>query len=429
MQGRLRLLLLCASVLLAGTACNHVQPFVRGPSAVPAAPLAAVDHRLILIGDAGDADPDGEHVLDLLAERVRIAPARTTVVFLGDNVYETGMPEPTALEGTRAKAVLDEVLLTLFESRRDAERRLKQQVEAVRAPGARAIFVPGNHDWGQPGVDGWQRIRAQQAFLEDMRRSLADADVSMLPGDGCPGPASVDLGRRGRVIVLDTEWWLDGGNKPSPDHPGSCAAVTEAAVQAELEQEIERAAAAGRRAIVVGHHPLASRGPHGGFVEPIVHLFPLTMARAYLPAFVAWAPLPVIGSAIGWGRAHFSPSPQDFSGRKNVRFRRALVDAMASARAQGAPVLAYAAGHDHSLQVFRASEGPQWALVSGLGSSRKASGVGHDGRTVFAHSDPRTPGFMELTFRADGDVRLGLVEWSAANAAGAEVYATSLTDR
>jgi hypothetical protein len=38
-------------------------------------------------------------------------------------------------------------------------------------------------------------------------------DVSILPRDGCPGPTSVDLGHRGRLIALDTEWWLDGGSK------------------------------------------------------------------------------------------------------------------------------------------------------------------------------------------------------------------------
>lgn len=416
-------------VLLAALGCSHSRPFVRGPARIVAPAPSAVDHRLILIGDAGDADPDGERALELLEHRVRIAPARTTVVFLGDNVYETGMPEPTSLEGTTAEAVLDEVLLTLFESRRDAERRLKAQVKAVRAPGARAVFIPGNHDWGQPGIDGWKRVRAQQAFIDEMGKSVADdADVTMLPRDGCPGPTAVDLGRRGRVIVLDTEWWLDGGPKPSPENPGGCAAVTESAVQAALEREIVAAKTAGRHAIVVGHHPIASHGPHGGFVDPIVHLFPLTMAAAYLPRFVAWFPLPVIGSAMGWARAELSPSPQDFSGPGNARFRGALLDAMARAGERGAPALAYAGGHDHSLQVFRSSTGPRWALVSGLGSSSKASGVRHDRTTVFAHSDGLAPGFMELDFLTDGSVRLEVIEWSPTAATGVGAYSTTLTD-
>ena len=65
-------------------------------------------------------------------------PARTTVVYLGDNVYETGMPEPTPIEGTVTEEILDEALLNMFASRRDSERRVKAQVKAVDVRGARA---------------------------------------------------------------------------------------------------------------------------------------------------------------------------------------------------------------------------------------------------------------------------------------------------
>lgn len=412
-------------VVFLAIGCSHTRPFVRGPAFVPASPLAAIDHRLILIGDAGAADPNGEATLDLLEQRVRIAPTRTTVVFLGDNVYETGMPEPTALEGTAAEAVLDTVLLALFESRRDAERRLKAQVKATRVPGARAIFVPGNHDYGL--ADGWKRLLAEQAFVDDVRKSVADVEVSILPRDGCPGPTSVDLGRHGRLVVLDTQWWLEPGTKPSPEHPGACGAVTEGDVQAALERELEAAAKAGRRPVVVGHHPLATQGPHGGFVPLIEQIFPFKMAAAYVPFFVEWMPLPVLGSGIAWWRTHFSPSPQDFSGPGNARFRGALVDAMEHAAARGAPTLAYAAGHDHSLQVFRSTTGPRWSLVSGLGSRSKASGVSHDRSTVFAHSNRATPGFMEIDFLANGAARLGVVEWSATTDRGVEVFSADLT--
>jgi len=411
---------------LVATACSHTLPFVRGPNEAPP-PLAALDHRLILIGDAGDADPNGERTLALLQQRVRRDPTVTTIVFLGDNVYETGMPEPTVLEGTATEAVLDEVLLTLFESRRDAERRLKAQVKAVRAPGARAIFIPGNHDWGQGKIgDGSKRVLEEQAYIDDMRRTVRDVDLAVLPRDACPGPVGVDLGRLGRLVVLDTQWWLESGAKPSPDQPGSCAEVTEQGVQAALEREVEGAVAAGRRPVVVGHHPLASNGPHAGFVPLLEQVFPFKMAAAYVPFFVEWFPVPVIGSLMGYGRAYFSPSSQDFSGPGNARFRAALIASMEGAAARGAPTLAYASGHDHSLQVFRSEHGPRWSLVSGLGSRSKASGVSHDRATVFAHSSSDTPGFMEIDFLANGAARLGVIEWSAAAERGVEVYSASL---
>lgn len=424
----------CATVLVAAllvAGCSHTRPFVRGSATAPAPPATQIDHRLILIGDAGDAAPDGEPALDLLAERVRVAPAITTVVFLGDNVYETGMPEPTALEGTAIDAVLDEVLLNLYESRREAERVLKAQVRAIQAPGVHAIFIPGNHDWDQFGIGGFQRVLNQQAFILQLRTATADvADVTMLPRDGCPGPTAVDLGARGRLVVLDTQWWVDGGigGKPTPEHnPTGCPFVTEAAIQAALEEEIRKGVAAGREVVVVGHHPLASRGPHGGHVDPIVHVFPLTMLGTYVPFVVRWMPLPVLGSIAAWLRANRSPSGQDFSGPGNAEMRGALERAMAAAASGGATPLLYAAGHDHSLQVFQARTGPRWTVVSGLGSSSKASAVRHDRSTQFAHSDAQRPGVMEVDFTRDGRARLAVWEWAPERKAGEEVFARELT--
>jgi hypothetical protein len=36
---------------------------------------------------------------------------------------------------------------------------VKAQVKSADVPGARAIFVPGNHDWDQFGIGGWKRVR------------------------------------------------------------------------------------------------------------------------------------------------------------------------------------------------------------------------------------------------------------------------------
>lgn len=416
--------------LVLGLAACASHPYVHWRHAPPLADPARVEHRLILIGDAGDPDPDGEPVLDLLEQRVRRAPERTTVVFLGDNVYETGMPEPTPLEGTVIEEVLDQLLLALYESRRDAERRVKAQVKAVRVPGARAIFIPGNHDWDQFGVGGFKRVLAQQEYIAQLQAADAVADIRMLPHGGCPGPTVVDVGAHARLVILDTQWWLDAGlgGKPTPEfNPTGCPYVTESDVLAALEAEIVAARAAGREAIVVGHHPIASRGPHGGYIEPVVHLFPLTMIKAYVPRVVAWFPLPGLGTLAGVLRSRLSPSAQDFSGPVNRHLRESLVGAMAAADARGAPTLLYAAGHDHSLQLFRSAAGPQWSLVSGLGSSGKASGVGRERTTVFADADPSRAGFMEVDFLTDGTARLAVIETARGQPDGVEAYATSLT--
>jgi hypothetical protein len=416
-------------VAIAGGGCSYTHPFMVAPLTGPPPPAAAVDHRLLLIGDAGDPDPDGEPSLHALRKQVELMPTRTTVVFLGDNVYETGMPEPTPIEGTVAEEVLDEALLNLFASRRDSERRVKAQVKAVDVAGARTVFIPGNHDWDQFGVGGWKRVRQLEDYLRQLAPLVA-GHVTLLPGGGCPGPLTMDLGQHARLIVLDTQWFLEAGQKPTPENnPTGCAQTTEGAVLAALRDALRESARAKRVAIVVGHHPLRSHGPHGGYVHPRVHLFPLVMFGTYVPTVAHWIPIPVLGTIMGEGRAWLSPNPQDMSSAANEHMREVMLRTMDEAAAEGAAPLLYAAGHEHSLQVFRNDDGPRYLLVSGLGSHRKALPVGRDGSSLFAHSNADEPGFAQVDFLRDGSVRLSIVEATPQAPDGVEVWANLLETR
>jgi hypothetical protein len=412
-----------AVVVGLASACSNTRPFMVEPltSGPPAA--AAVDHRLLLIGDAGDPDPDGEPTLHALQKQVELMPARTTVVFLGDIVYETGMPEPTPIEGTVTEEVLDEALLNMFASRRDSERRVKAQVKAADVQGARTIFIPGNHDWDQFGIGGWQRVRQLEDYVHQLA-GLVAGRVTLLPGGGCPGPVTVDLGQHARLIVLDTQWFLEVGQKPTPENnPTGCAQTTDDQVLDALGAVLRESARAKRAAIVVGHHPLRSHGPHGGYVSPRVHLFPLVMFGSYVPTLAHWIPIPGIGTLMGEARAWFSPNPQDMSSSANEHMRSRLLTAMSDAAADGAGPLLYAAGHEHSLQVFRSPRGPRYLVVSGLGSHRKALPVGRDRDSLFVHSSAEAPGFARIDFLHDGRVRVAIVEATPEAPDGLEVWA------
>jgi hypothetical protein len=417
------------AVVFTGLAgCAYHAPFIAEPTDSKPPAAAAIDHRLILIGDAGDPDPDGEPTLHALEQEVKRMPARTTVVYLGDNVYETGMPEPTPIEGTVTEEILDEALLNLYASRRDSERRLKAQVKAVDVRGAHGIFIPGNHDWDQFGVGGWKRIREQERYIKDLSR-LTTARIELLPTGGCPGPVTVDVGRHARLIILDTQWWLEQGAKPSPtDNPTACQYVTEDAVLDALKAALRDAARAGRAAIVAAHHPLESHGPHGGYVSPRVHLFPFVMFGSYVPAVVHWIPIPVLGTIMGETRAWLSPNPQDMSSAFYQHMRSRLVDAMEELAPEGAAPLVYAAGHEHTLQVFEGERGPRYSVVSGLGSHEKALPVGKAWNSLFAHASSEAPGFMTLDVLRDGRVRLGVVEATRDAPDGVEVWAHRLVE-
>src|SRR4029079_7978051 len=139
-----------------------------------------------------------------------------------------------------------------------SERRLKAQVRAIDVPGARAIFVPGNHDWDQFGIGGWHRVREEERYVGELTH-VVKSRLELLPGGGCPGPVTADLGRHARLVILDTQWWLEVGEKPSPTaNPTGCAQTTEDDVLAATVAALREAARDGRRAIVVAHHPLRS---------------------------------------------------------------------------------------------------------------------------------------------------------------------------
>ncbi len=274
---------------------------------------ASIQTTLFLVGDAGAPDPRLRlgPPLDSLARQAAVAPERSLILFLGDNVYPDGVQPLGAREEGAAE-------------RADARRRLRAQIDAV-PPGARAIFLPGNHDWAGGGVFGLNSVRLEQGML----RSLATGrDIQMLPGEGCPGPVAVDTGRL-RVVVLDTEWWLheyivhDERSGCTLD-PGAVTRRLRAVVVPHRDDQVT---------VVAGHHPLMTGGPHGGYCG-------------------ATAPFHRFG-----GRS------QDIISRAN----RTMRDSIESAFSEHAP-LVYAAGHEHVLQVLRGGRTVPYLLVSGAGS-------------------------------------------------------------
>ena len=171
----------------------------------------------------------------------RQMPRKTTILFLGDNIYEDGLP----VEDSKG-----------YE---EAERRLWAQLGVVKASGAHGIFIPGNHDWADGKKGGWAAVLRQEQYVNE---ALGRVEPSFLPRGGRPGPEKVDQDGL-RIIALDSQWWLHrDDDKPTGTR------VTER-LRGLLQER------GGREAIVVAHHPLATHGSHGGFFDWRDHLFPL----------------------------------------------------------------------------------------------------------------------------------------------------------
>ena len=315
-----------------------------------------IETSLFLIGDAGAPDPREVGMpLDSLTAHAAVAPERNVIVFLGDNVYDDGIPEVGEAQFA------------------DARRRLEAQVHAV-PPGVRAIFIPGNHDWGHEGAYGLYSIRLQERLIANL---AAGRDIRLLPGDGCPGPVPIDIGRL-RLIVLDTQWWLH--DYIVRDSSVRCTSTTISGVTSELRREV-KAPGSGRVVVVAAHHPLMTGGEHGGYC-----------------------------GATGPFR-RFAGLSQDVMSGSNRRMR----DSIESAFRESIP-LVYAAGHDHSLQVLRSGRKAPYVLVSCAGSAGKVSCAVRLRESLY--TSPHRNGFMRLDIMRGGGVLLRVFRFASSGSGG-----------
>jgi len=323
--------------------------------------------RFLLIGDTGEPG-EPEPVLETLRKWASQKSTSTMVIFLGDNIYPSGLPD-------ESHPKYNENL-----------RKIRAQVEVVKRSGARAVFIPGNHDWVNGGETGLQAIQRQRKYIIG---ELND-EKSFLPADVCPGPAYLDFSEV-RLIILDTDFWINkkllwDSNCPQSDK------------ESFLEKYKKLITTAGEKeVVVVAHHPLDSHGPHGGFFDWKDHIFPLTRLENWL-----WVPLPIIGSLYPLTRWYLIEYDEDL----NSTIYREMIEEFSQVMS-GQPPLIYAAGHDHNLQVLQGGSSVEYILVSGAGSQSEITNVGHGDNTLFAHLHT---GFMAVDFLEDGRVLLQVIE-------------------
>jgi len=361
-----------SAALLGLAACGaHIIPPI-----VPAIPPADIATSIFLIGDAGGpGGGDNDPVLAELTKEATAAPRASVIVFLGDNIYPHGMPLPDAPD------------------RSEAEKRIMREINVALKSGIKAYFVPGNHDWFRMGKEGWDAVRRSEIFIRERGNGL----TAQSPRLGCPGPETVDVGTSIRLALLDTQWWLQRADFPKArDSVSTCIQYTEEHVVKRLAQVL--ADTGGRRVIVAGHNPMATKGEHGGYFSIKTHIFPLTAFKRWL-----YIPLPLLGSLYPTARREgLFGYAQDLNARANRHMRSMLLSAMAAH-----PPMLYAAGHDHNLQVMR---GPvaRYSVVSGVGMINHFGGVGWTPNTLFASHGP---GFVRLDVDRRGRVRLSVQDY------------------
>jgi DNA repair exonuclease SbcCD nuclease subunit len=343
----------------------------------------SVSARIILIGDGG-ALINGKHPVASAVKNYLHPDKKTTIVYLGDNLYRIGLPDESNVNYVLSRTVLD------------------SQMAVAANTAARVYMIPGNHDWAQGAPEGWETLLRQEAYVNLMK----EKNVQFVPSEGCPGPVEIPLDKNSVMIIFDSQWFLHRYDKPGIEW--DCPCKTESEFMLQLSELLRKNH--DKLVIIASHHPFMSNGIHGGYFGLKQHIFPFTELRKNL-----YIPLPVLGSIYPISRSVFG-SPQDIS-------YPAYTNMVSEIRSQANlhPNVIFAAGHDHSLQLLKDSI--HYFIVSGSGC--QTSRVEDSKKSLFTRA---ALGFSVVEISNNKNVRVKFYSVNIDSATPKEIFSQNIID-
>ena len=319
-------------------------------------------YTVYLIGDAGEPAQYEQEPTFLLLQSQLEKDSNSSVVFLGDNIYHDGLPEP----GTPERA--------------EAEKRINAQLDILKNYKGEAYFISGNHDWDYMRRDGLSQIRRQEEYIEN----YLNRGNTFVPNEGCPGPYYAKLQSNVILLAMDSQWWLHKYEKPY-GRCGDCDAEDEQDFLVQMDDYMRNNQ--NKHILIVAHHPLISNGNHGGYYNVLDHVFPLRLIRDNL-----YIPLPVLGSLYPLHRK-FGGVDQDIPHYRYQRFKNEMLGVITKY-----DNVLFAAGHDHNLQYHRMEDSLNH-IISGSGSKLNPVKMGGDD-AVFIDKER---GFAAVKYYSNGE--------------------------
>ncbi|MCC3156710.1 metallophosphoesterase [Hymenobacter sp. 15J16-1T3B] len=333
-------------------------------------------YTVFLIGDVGKPalpEAGGEPSLNFLRRQIMKEGERSTTIYLGDNIYEYGLPPTGALD------------------RKVSEQRLIEQINVLRNYKGEKYMIPGNHDWKQGQKGSLDQVIRAQNFIEDYMNKDSAAftrtGAFYVPANGCPGPYEILVQDNLAIIAINSQWFLQTSERPYGANSG-CGVANEADFFTQLEDLMAKHR--NKNVVVIAHHPIFSDGIHGGYFTLADHLFPLSIVYKY-----AFIPFPIIGSVYPFARKYGGIS-QDIPHPLYQQYKKGLMDIFAKY-----PNTIYAAGHEHNLQYFKVGDLHQ--IVSGSGCKTQHVRTGRDGDALFSDKEK---GWARVNYYNNGEVWL-----------------------
>ncbi|MGB5691739.1 MAG: metallophosphoesterase, partial [Flavobacteriaceae bacterium] len=337
-------LVLGIGALLLLQACATYKAQYKDPNRQSSLPDKEIAHSFYLIGDAGASELGSKSMaLTALEKELKIAPDESTVLFLGDNIYQRGLVAEDHPNYELARHQID------------------AQSSVVKNFKGRSIFIPGNHDW----YSGLEGLKRQERYVEDKL-----GKDSFLPENGCP-LEKIEISDEIVMLIVDPEWYITKWDK-HPNINDNCDIRTRERFWEEYGSEIKKAR--GKTTIVALHHPMYTNGPHGGQYSFGSHM----------------SPLPVLGSLKNLLLKTGGFSPADLMHNRYGEFKKRVV-----ALSRENDKVVFVSGHEHSLQYILQDNLVQ--IISGSGSKTTATKNIEGGQFSYG-----TPGFARLDVYQDG---------------------------
>ncbi len=316
-----------------------------------------------LIGDTGK-DTVMSPGIKLLKSEITKHP-NSTVVFLGDNVYPNGL----SIDSRHPE------IITL------QQKKMIAQLDIFKNYPGKVFMVPGNHDWNKEKWSGKQQIKDEAIFVENYLQAhskLSNGPQGVFfPKDAGPGPVSIFLKDSLRLILFDTQWWLQQQFfHPVGKEEGKSKRATKKRFYLELDSLLANAKTNHEKVIIGAHHPLFTNGRHNAKRQPWRFL-------------INYTPLQILG-IFGLNRMLMQDVPQPRYGRM-VKDLLRIIDKYDN--------ITYASGHDHNLQFSKHKK--MYHVVSGAGSMH-SNKIKDDECTLYICKGQS--GFFKLSYYPGGRV-------------------------
>jgi hypothetical protein len=325
----------------------------------------SIQNRIILIGDAGSLVNGKSVVLDAVKKQFKF-DKKTTIIFLGDNLYDYGFPNEYHEHYLREKEALD------------------SQIMIAKGTPAKVFMIPGNHDWSNGTRYGEETIIRQQQYVD----FSGIENVKFFPEGGCPGPVEVSLGPDVVLVIFDSQWWLHPFEKPGVE--SDCDNKLPEQVIAQMQDILNKNYK--KLVLFACHHPFKSNGVHGGYFTLKQHIFPFTEMNRN-----AYIPLPIVGSAYPLARSVFG-TPQDL---KHPAYQNMISQFNNVLKTH--PHVIRLHGHEHTLQLIQNDSLIE--VISGAGCKTQRVSPGGDAKFV-----ARSLGFAVLEISTSKLVRAQFYE-------------------